>query len=137
MNQLDAAIYTKLTGAAALTGLLSAGTASVFQTLAPENENPPYVVFHKQSNVPAYTFGGVAFENALYLVKAVTQEPSAKTAGSVASQINAALQDAALTIDGYTHMYLRRETDIEFVEVESGQVIHHRGALFRVQADPA
>ena len=42
-DQVGLALYAKLTGASALTSLL-AGTASVYEMLAPENDKPPYVV---------------------------------------------------------------------------------------------
>lgn len=138
MNAADTAVYTKLTGASALTSLL-AGTAHVYKDLAPEGTDPPYVVFQTQSpSVPQHTFGGVAFENALYTVRGVTAGPSAAAAGTIAVQIDAALADQALTISGHTHLVCRRVQDVDYPELAAGgQRYVHRGATYRIVADPA
>lgn len=140
-NAIDAAIYSKLTASAALTSLTSGGTANpgVYQWLAPENADPPYVIYNVQSpSVPRRTMGtAVAFEDTVYLVKAVTQEPSAKLAGSILARIDEALNDQPLTIGGYTHLYLRRESGVEFPEVSDGLRYMHRGGLYRLMAQPA
>lgn len=139
MNAVDQALYTALSGATALTALLAGGTAdpSVFQFLAPEGQDPPYVVYFKQAGTPRHTFRGVAFENQLYTIKAVTLGPSAAAAGTIAAAIDAALVDQALTVSGYAHMYLRRDSDIDYPETDpGGQRYHHRGALYRVMVDP-
>lgn len=138
MNATDTALYTALTGASALTTLL-AGTAHVYKDLAPEGTDPPYVVFQTQSpSTPRHTFGGVAYENALITVRGVTQGPSAALAGSIAVQIDAALHDQALTISGHTHMYCRRVQDVDYPELAAGgQRYVHRGAIYRILADPS
>ncbi|MCR4339333.1 MAG: DUF3168 domain-containing protein [Gemmatimonadaceae bacterium] len=134
MNPVQAGIFSKLAGASGLTGLLAAGTAGVFFNVAPENQNPPYVVFNEQSpSVPIYTMGGVKFENAIYQVKAVTQSNSALSAGTIADQIDAALQDTTLTVTGYTHHFLRRTQNVDYTELgPAGTKFQHRGALYRV-----
>ena len=140
MNAIDLALYNKLTGSTALTALTSGGTASpsVYQWLAPENQDPPYVIYNKQASTPQHTLSGVAFENLLYAVKGVTLGHSAAAAGTIASTIDTVLADQALTITGYTHMYLRRVSDIDYPETAAGgQRYQHRGALYRVFADPA
>ncbi len=114
-----------------------AGTTSVYSYLAPENDNPPYVVYGAQSNVPSYTLAGTAFENSLYLVKAVTVGPKMSEAGSIAKQIDVALNDKSLSITGYTHMLCRRESSIRYTEVDpGGQRWNTAGFLFRIQGDP-
>lgn len=141
MNAVDTAIYSKLTAASGLTSLLSGGTASpsVYKDLAPEGTDPPYVVFQAQSpSVPRHTMGGVALENALYTVKGVTLGPSAAAAGTIAAQIDTALADQALTISGHTHLLCRRAQDIDYPELAAGgQRYVHRGAIYRIIADPA
>lgn len=140
MNPAAAALWTKLTGSTALTTLLSGGTASpsVYENLAPENADPPYVVFNAQSpSVPEWTLSRVGFENAIYQVKGITDDHSAKTAGQIADQIDAALTDQTLTITGYTLLSLRRIANIDFPEIESGKQFNHRGGLYRLRAQPA
>ena len=135
INDAGSAIFAKLTGASALTTLLSAGTASVFRSLAPEEAATPYVVYNAQSpSVPVRTMGGVAYDNALYLVKAVTESHSAVSAGQIAAQIITALDPAPLTLTGYTHMRCSREQDVDYEELApGGKRFQHRGAVFRVQ----
>lgn len=139
MNALDVAIYNKLTGSTALTALTAGGTASpsIYQWIAPEGQDPPYVVYNKQASTPQHTLSGVAYENAIYTVKGVTLGPSAAAAGTIASTIDTVLVNQALTISGHTHLYLRRVSDIDYPEAgPGGHRIHHRGAMYRVLADP-
>ena len=139
MNQLETAIFAKLAAASNLTTLLASGTASVFHRQAPENADPPYVIFGKQSRVPERVIGGgaVAWEDALYLVKAVDASPSALNAGSIAARLDQTLDQASLTVTDHTHLACHRDSDVDYVEnAPGGQVIQHRGALYRVQVQP-
>lgn len=136
MNELDAGLYTTLTGATAITDLLANGTASVFAWLAPENEDPPYVVFNQQADTPVYRLPAVAYENLLYQVRAVTEGESAKLAGQIEDAVEAALTDQAVSVSGHTLMYLRKESGVDYVEVTQGQRYHHRGAIYRVMVAP-
>lgn len=136
MNALELALYNKL-NVSAVTDLLDNGGSSIFRYMAPPNEDPPYIIISKQSNLPRYTMGGTAFENALYTVKAVTVGHEMAPAGTIATQIDAALNDQTLSISGYTHMRCHRENDVAFVEVDpGGQRWNHNGALYRIFADP-
>lgn len=134
MNAVDQAIYGALSADASLVATL--GGTAVYQWLAPEGSDPPYVVYNQQSGVPAHTFGGVAYENQIYTVKGVTAGPSAALAGTIAQQIDAALADQALTVTGYGLLYLRRDSDLDFAEVKDGVRYHHRGGLYRVLTSP-
>lgn len=136
MNVIESALYSTLTGASGLTALLS-GTAAVYNEIAPQGATMPYVVFGKQSNTPRYALASLAYENALYLVKGVTEGHSPAVAGSVDVQIRSALEDQALTVSGYKHMVTRRDSDVSYAEVVDGKVFRHRGALFRIQVDPS
>jgi hypothetical protein len=135
VNQIERGLYAALTSSTALTSLL-AGTASVYNTLAPANAVLPYVVFQKQSNVPVYTNGGLAYENAVYMVKGVVESPSKAVVGEIASRINTALTDQPLTVTGYKHLMTRRISDIDYSEVVAGKTVQHAGASFRIAADP-
>lgn len=140
-NQTDKAIYTALAANPTLTSLLSGGTASpsVFRALAPENTDAPYVVFQTQSpSTPVWKLGGLAWENALYLCKAVTHARSAALAGTIATEIIGTLGGTATpTISGYEIVGWRRLQDVDYSELgPAGQVYQHRGAIFRIQANP-
>jgi hypothetical protein len=134
-NAIDAALYSQLAGGSALTNLL--GGTAIYQYLAPEGISPPYVIYQRQSQVPAYVLSGVAMEDAVYMVKGVTEGPSAVLAGSVAGAIDTLLQDQTLgTVTGYTHIHLRRESSIDYVETDNGVRYSHRGATYRIMVDP-
>lgn len=138
-NPVDVGVHSKLTGATALTSLLTGGTANpaVYQWLAPEGADPPYVVYQPQSpSTPLQTFGTVIFENVLFAVKGVTEGHTAAAAGTIAKEIDAALHDQTLTISGYGHRLCRREQNIDYIELEAGKRFTHRGALYRVWAQP-
>lgn len=134
MNAIDRAIYDTLAGNSALVSAL--GGTAIYQWLAPQNADPPYVVYNKQSGTPAHTFRGVAYEDALYTVRAVTAGPSAAQAGTIATLIDQALADKVLTIAGHTNIFLRRVSDVDYPEDASGVRFSHRGAMYRVLADP-
>lgn len=141
-NACDTAIYQALTGNTTLTALLSGGTASpsVYRALAPENTDPPYVVFQAQSpSTPVWKLGGLAWENALYLCKTVTLSRSAAVAGTIADEIIGTLGGTATpTIGGHDIVDWRRVQDIDYAELgPAGQVYQHRGAIFRIQANPS
>jgi len=132
MNSVEAALYSKLTGDAALTALLGGGANSVFGYLGPENATMPFVVFAEQTDVPAYTLKAKAYEQLLYLVKGVTKEGSMKVAGQIAERIEALLFDTTLTISGGTLMYCRKESGVRYVETDNGVRFNHAGGLYRL-----
>lgn len=141
-NAADNAIYDALAANATLTALLSGGTASpsVFRAVAPQNTDPPYVVFHAQSpSTPVWKLGGLAWENALYACKAVTLSKSAALAGTIGTLIQQTLGGTATpAITGYEIVDWRRVQNIDYPEVApGGQVYQHRGAIFRIKAHPA
>lgn len=140
MNALDRAIFQKLTGTAALTSLLAAGTAGVFQHLAPQGADPPYVVFNKVSRAPTRVSGGgaVGFDTSVYQVKGITVGESAAAGGTIADQIDAALDRASLTVTGHQALSVYRDQDVDYPEPQpGGPVAYHRGALYRIVTDPA
>lgn len=138
-NEMSVAVYNALTGSTALTTLLAGGTASqsVFQDLAPEGATAPYVVYQTQSpSMPQYVFSRVAYENTIYAVRGVTQGPSKAAGGTIAAKIDAALNDATLTVSGYTFLKCRRLQDIDYGEIVAGVRVSHIGGAYRVWAQP-
>lgn len=132
------AIYGKLAGDTTLNGLLGAPPApythAIYYELAPKTEGFPYVIFQKQSGTPVYAMvnGGSAYDNDLWLVKGVDRAQSVDGAEAVAERIDALLQDASLSISGLSLMYLRRDSDIAYSEVDEGVRYEHAGALYRI-----
>lgn len=140
MNELDTAIFNKLTGDSTLTALLSAGTASVFNGMAPQGASLPYVIFSAASDRDGYTLATEATVDFIYTVKAVTESPAAspskKSAGVIAARIKTVLNDAPLTIAGRTWLSTRRESLIDYSETSTSKVYQHTGANYRVWIAP-
>lgn len=57
----DRAIYNALAGNSALVTAL--GGTAIYQWLAPQNQDPPYVVYNKQAGTPRHTLSGLAYED--------------------------------------------------------------------------
>lgn len=132
------AIYGTMAGDSTLVALLSQSpgsgfTKSIYHSIAPSGAGFPYIVFQKQAGTPTDTFGRAgAFENDVWMVKAVDRATSADGAEAIQARVAVLLNDAALSISGATHLYLRRESDIEYPEVIDGVRYVHAGSLFRL-----
>ncbi len=139
MRVLNQAFYTLLQAHTAFGTLLADGTAGVYSPMIPQEANLPAVSFNKMSNVPGYVNTGLAYENAVYQVRATDRSPSGALADTIASEILLALEDQTMPISGYHNaMFIRRESDLpDLQEVVDGLVIIHRGFLFRVMAQPS
>src|SRR5688572_19438599 len=66
-----------------------------------------------------YQFGGVAFENNLYLVEARERSNSAVNVKAAAARIHELLQNQPLVVAGFDHMLTRREERVRNTEVDS------------------
>ena len=127
---LDTALYAALNVAA----VIAQATGGVWNSLAPRSANPPYVIFQAASKVEEYRFDGRGM-TARYIVKAVSREPWRKLASTVDTQIDAALQDATLTITGFTQLLCRRETDFYLAEEREGELWQHVGGVYQIMVD--
>lgn len=130
-NQVKAAIYTKLAADSTLTALLS-GTAAIYHRVAPQGADAPYIVFNQQAGTPSYTMGQRAWDELLYQVKGVTQDSSSVVAGSIADRIDTVLTDQPLSVTGGSAFYVRRSSDVDYAEVDRGEVYNHEGGLYRL-----
>lgn len=128
---LDAALFTVLN----VSSLTNLATGGVFNSIAPQDTAPPYVVYQSFSKVDDYYAFSKRGGDALYMVKAVTQTPWPKDAATIDSQIDTLLQDATLSITGFTQFVCRRESDIYLVENVGGEVYQHQGGMYRIVAD--
>lgn len=140
MNAVETALYARLSGTAALTALLASATA-IYNGVAPQNADFPYVVFSQQSAVDDNKSPHRA-RQLLYLVKAVVVDRQGSTsysmqdAGAVDDQIDAALHGEVLTVTGWTNYSLWRETDVRFTEVPDqagGRRYFHAGGVYRLR----
>jgi hypothetical protein len=131
------AIYGKLAGDTTLTNMLGTPapgfSKSIYHAQAPAGASFPFVIINKQSGVPTEAFADPsALENDIWLIRATDKSTTADTAEAIAARVIALLNDATLTISGATHYYLRRQSDVEFLETTDGVRYPHAGALFRL-----
>jgi len=85
-------------------------------------------------------FGGVAYEDALYLVKAVVLSTAGGDIRAAAWRIQKLLEDKELVAPDYTFMTMHRESKIRSTEVDDVDPTirwQHRGGRYRVQMAPA
>jgi len=84
-------------------------------------------------------FGGVAYEEALYLVKAVVLSTAGGDIRAAAWRIHKLLEDKELVVPDYTFMTMHRESKIRSTEVDDVDPTirwQHRGGRYRVQVAP-
>ena len=127
----------KLAGDTTLTNLLGTPATgyskAIYHQQAPASAQFPLIIFSKSSGVPTEAFGTPsALETDVWLVKAVDKDTSADDAEAIAARVKALLNDATLSISGSTLLYLRRQGDVEYSEVEEGVTYAHCGALYRL-----
>jgi hypothetical protein len=131
------AIYGKLAGDTTLTNLLGAPATgfskSIYHAQAPAAAAFPFVILNKQSGVPTEAFNNPsAFEEDIWLVRGTDRNTTADTAEAIAARVKTLLNDATLTISGATHLFLRRQSDVEYLETVEGVRYAHCGGLYRL-----
>jgi hypothetical protein len=136
------AIYGKLSGDTTLTALLAAAptgySQNIFYQSGPDSAQFPLVILSKQSGVPTQAFHDpTALDTEIWLVKAVDHNSSADPAEAIQARLKTLLNDATLSIGGgATLLHLRRESDVDYQEITSGESYIHAGSLFRLVLDP-
>ena len=133
MNPVREALYERLSGDGPLEAVVG---ERIHHQRVPQGGTFPAVVFHKQAGTPQHTFAG-GIKNELWVVKAIDKSASASTAEQIAGLIESALHDAPLSIDGHDHLYLRRESDIDYPEQNGADLYHHVGGVYRLYTEPA
>ncbi len=131
-SAIDNALMAKL-GADAT--LLAICTNGVYWDEAPPGSTK-FVIVSLVDEVDEPTFGGRAYEDALYLVKAVALSTAGANMQTAAARIDALLEDQTLTVSGYTHMVMHRESRVRMTEVDEVDADirwFHRGGHYRVQ----
>lgn len=133
MKFLNQAIYTRLSGATAVTSLLS-GTTAIYALQAPEGATLPYTVFSIQAGGDVNDTNN-RLKNLVVSVRAYATTNA--RAGSIDSQIDTALHLAPFSnVTGWTNIWLARETDIETVEnPPTGSQVFMNGGLYRCFLD--
>lgn len=132
MNEMETALYQKLTGDAALIALLASGANSVFNQRAAGGAAYPLVIFQQQGGGDENKSPHRS-QNFLYLVKAISST-SLQEAGTIDAAIDAALHLKTLTVAGWTNFWLARENEVRFTETTpEGVNYYHAGAVYRVR----
>ena len=129
---IDAAILAKLVNDATLSALLPDG---VWMDEAKQGAQR-FVIVSLIQEFDEGEFGGRAFEDALYLVKAVALATTGADVKTAAARIDTLLEDQPLTATGYTWMATFREERVRFTEVDGVDPSirwQHRGGRYRVQ----
>lgn len=135
-SSVDAAVVAKLRGDATLLALMTDG---VYVDIAP-NGKTKFVIVSLVVHFDEYVFEGSAFEQSVYLVKAVAREVDTSAVITAAARIHTLLQDVALTITGYTHGLTRRSERVRYTEVDDLNPDirwQHRGGRYDVFVSPA
>lgn len=128
---LETGIYNKLAGANSL--ITALGGTVIYNGQAPQNPGSKYCVFQWQGGGDLNE-SPTRMRELLYTVRGVATTKAA--AGSIDSAIDDALHKQTLTVSGWTNIKCMRETDINFVEQNSGGVNYfHAGAIYRIIID--
>jgi len=130
-NDLNTGIYSRLTGATALTSLL-AGTSSVYFLQAPNNATLPYVVWDIVDDPDT---NRTANRNVTALVFARGYASQSNTAGSIDAQIYAAIMQG-VTVTGWKEYWKGREEGFHLVETDQAGInTYMAGAHYRLSYD--
>lgn len=116
------AVYTALGGTAA--------NPPAYYAIAPQGSTPPYTVFQRMSASDEYTFdsSGVGAD---YMVKVISNRQWPGEAYNTYGTVHTAIQNAALSISGYTALRCERRTTIEF---QDNDKFWHVGGIYRIEA---
>lgn len=114
------AIYSILGGTAA--------NPPVYYGLAPQGGTPPYIIVSRLNAEDEYTFNSSGV-NANYTIKVVSNRIYPNEAWNVYGTVHTTLQNAALSINGFTTLYCQRQNTIEFQD--SGK-FWNVGGIYRI-----
>jgi hypothetical protein len=112
---VDAAVIAALAGDAALLTLAPDG---VFRDVAPANATR-FVVVQQQTHEDVEGFRAPVYEVFQYRITARILETTGGDADAAADRIHALLQDAPLTVAGYTWMSTLRVERVRLTEIDA------------------
>jgi len=135
-SAVDAALVAKLLGDSVLMALMPDGI--YLDEAAPGLTR--FVIVSLIAESDGLMFGSRAYEDALYLVKAVALSTSGGNVRAAAARIDSLLEFGTLTVPGYSLMTLRREERVtpqtEIDQVDRSIRWQHRGGRYRVMVSP-
>lgn len=117
---IGSALYNAIGGTAAV--------PAVYYALAPQGSTPPYTIIQRQSGVDEHTFDeqGVS---AVYMVKVISNRIWPGEAWLAYGTVHAALDNAQLSVSGYSALRCERINTVEFID---GERYWNVGGLYRV-----
>lgn len=131
ITAIETGLYNKLKGASAL--ITELGGTLIYNKLAPQSPGSKYVVFQWQGGGDVNDHPARS-RDVLYSIQGVASTQAA--AAAIDDDIDAALHDQALSISGWTSVDCQRESDINYVELDSGGVAHyHAGGIYRIRIE--
>lgn len=136
MKELDDAYYSALSGSAPLA---AAAPGGVWRALAPLETAAPFVVFRQSApDEEKYTFARLAYRWCQYDVAVVDRSESAGAAQAALALAHSILQDATLSLVGWTLSSIRasRTADDHFVDA-GGRVWQTVTRTYRMMVVPA
>lgn len=138
-NAVTIALFEFLSKAKGVTDLLAAGAKSIYEDLAPENAERPYLIYGEiVPGTPEYTLGqGEGIDRFIYQVKGVVDGDSAKPAAEIRDAVQSVLSDGPLTIPGRNVLLADRLQNVRLTELVDGRRYNHRGALYRIWTEAA
>lgn len=121
-------------GSAIYNKIGTAGTVTVYNTIAAQGATPPYVIFQRNAGGDEYTFGtaGNHEVDTNYVVKAVSNRLWTEEAELIYGQYHALLQGAQLSATGFTFLRCQRATTIPPFQDSEGY--WHVGGVYRIEA---
>lgn len=128
------ALYTKL-NVVSVTALLPDGSAGIQHAVARPGSRFPYIIFNKQSGVPERAFGENAYDDYIWLVKAVDRNTSSSAAEDIAKAIDDLLDYGSLAVTGGTTLAVLRDSDVDYPETDGDQTYRHHGANYRLDIE--
>ncbi len=134
---VDAGLYTKLTGASALTTLVGRDTSNnwkIYNSQAPANTVLPYVVFNLASGLLDNTTPHQDL-NHVYRVAALATNPNGLlSAYTIQVAVHDALHHQSLSISGWTTFMVVNERINTFVDNVDGTQIFRVIGDYRIRA---
>jgi hypothetical protein len=126
---MGSALYSKLAAGAALTSML--GGTAIYDTLAPQTQPTPWVVFFHSAGGDDNTSPRRA-RSLVYTVKAVSTVGSLE-AGEIDDLVDTLLHEQTLTVTGWGNYWMARVADIAYTEESGGVLFWHRGGQYRIR----
>ena len=117
-----------------VTALLAVAPGGIHNSVVRPGSVSPWVVYQAMTLADEHTFS-LRGANMLYLVKAVAESSWPKAAMDVDTVIDSTLEDATLSITGFSQLLCWRERDFFIVEEAGGKAWQHIGGLYRIIAD--